>query len=50
MDLMVQTQHRSEFPPQGTASYWSINSGNRIAKNAAWCFLDPTDTWQALKN
>ena len=32
------------------ATYWSIKVGNKIAENAAWCFLNPTDAWQALKN
>lgn len=50
MDLMVQTQHRSEFPPQGTASYWSIKIADRIAENAAWSFPEPAGDWQALKN
>jgi len=50
MDLMVQTQHRSEFPPQGTASYWSIKSADKVAENAAWSFPEPAGDWQALKN
>ena len=49
MDLMEKTQHSSVFLPQGTATYWSIKGGDKIAENAAWCFLDPTDAWQALK-
>ena len=50
MDLMEKTQHSSVFSPQGTATYWSIKVGDKIAENAAWCFLDPADAWQALKN
>jgi len=50
MGLLEQTQHRSEFPPQGTASYWSIKVGDKIAENAAWNFPNPTDGWQTLKD
>ena len=50
MDLMEQTQHISEFPPQGTATYWNIKVGNKIAENAAWNFLNPKDVWQSLKD
>ena len=49
-DLLAKTPHRSEFPPQGTATYWSIKVGDRIADNAAWGFLNPTDAWQTLKD
>jgi len=50
MDLMEKTQHSSEFPPQGTASYWSIKVGDKNAENAAWNFLNPSDAWQPLKD
>ncbi len=50
MDLMEITQHSSEFPPQGTATYWNIKVGDKTTDNAAWCFLDPADPWQPLKN
>ena len=50
IDLMEKTQHSSEFPPQGTATYWSIQAGDRISENAAWCFPDPAEAWQSLKN
>lgn len=50
MDLMEKTPHRSEFSPQGTATYWSIEVGDKMAENAAWGFLNPTDAWQTLKD
>ena len=49
-DLMEKTQHSAEFPPQGTATYWSIKVGDIIAENAAWCFHSPTDGWQSLED
>ena len=50
MDLLEQTQHNSEFAPQGIATYWNVRGGDKISENAAWCFLDPADGWQALKD
>ncbi len=50
MELMEETQHRADFPPQGTASYWSIRVGDKMAENAVWGFLDPSDAWQTLND
>ena len=50
IDLMEKTPHSSELPPQGTATYWSIQAGDRISENADWCFHDPAEAWQSLKN
>ncbi len=49
-DLMERTKRRSELPPQGTATYWSIEVGDKIVDDAAWGFLSPTNEWQPLKD
>ena len=49
MDVLEETVHKTEFPPQGTASYWNIKVGARVAKNAAYSFLNPGDRHNALK-
>ena len=50
MDLMQKTKRTLEFPPQGTATYWSLKVGSKIAENAAFSFDSPTDAWQPLKD
>jgi uncharacterized protein (DUF427 family) len=40
-DLLAPTDHRTESPALGTASYWTIRAGDRVAENAAWSYQTP---------
>jgi len=41
IDLLVPTHTTSICPYKGTASYWSIEAGGRIADDAVWAYADP---------
>lgn len=34
---------------KGTASYWSIRSGERVSENAAWSYASPTKAFDAIR-
>jgi len=40
-DLLVPTQTTSICPYKGTASYWLVKVGNRVADDAVWAYPDP---------
>jgi uncharacterized protein (DUF427 family) len=40
-DLLVPSPTTSICPYKGTASYWSIKAGERVASDAVWAYLDP---------
>ena len=48
MDLLSPTGHHSFCPYKGTASYWTIQVGDRISENAAWGYPDPIDQVSAI--
>ncbi len=48
LDLMTKTQKTVTFAPQGTATYWDINVGEKHAKIAAWIFDNPAEGQQDL--
>jgi uncharacterized protein (DUF427 family) len=41
MDLLTATDHRTQSPSMGEASYWSLRAGDRVAENAAWSYQQP---------
>ena len=41
IDLLVPTHTTSICPYKGTASYWSIEVGGRLAQDAVWAYTDP---------
>jgi uncharacterized protein (DUF427 family) len=41
MDLLVASEHQTTCSYKGTASYWSIQVGDRTSENAAWSYLTP---------
>jgi uncharacterized protein (DUF427 family) len=40
-DILVPSDLRTESSLKGTASYWHIRVGDRLAENAVWRYLDP---------
>jgi uncharacterized protein (DUF427 family) len=41
MDLLAATHHSTECPRKGTACYWSVKVGERVAEKAAWSYPQP---------
>jgi uncharacterized protein (DUF427 family) len=42
-DVLRPTRHRTYCPYKGTASYYSLVHGDRVAKNAIWSYVAPYD-------
>jgi uncharacterized protein (DUF427 family) len=40
-DLLHATGHHTYCPFKGTASYWSVRAGDRVAENAMWAYPEP---------
>ena len=40
-DLIQPTDHHTYCPFKGTASYWSVAAGDRVAENAIWAYPEP---------
>ena len=50
MDVMEPTQHSTDSPLKGKASYWTIRVGDRVAENAAWSYLNPLPNGPNVKD
>ena len=48
LDLMKKTEHTTYCPFKGTASYWTIETGDNSAENAIWGYEAPYDETAAL--
>ena len=42
-DLLVATAYTTTSPYKGTASYWHLDTGSRVARFAVWRYLQPKD-------
>jgi uncharacterized protein (DUF427 family) len=42
MDVMEATDHHTDSPLKGEASYWTVRVGDRVAENAAWRYPNPS--------
>ncbi len=40
-ELLRKSDHHTQCPFKGEASYWSLKVGRRVAENAAWSYLEP---------
>lgn len=49
-DLFTPSPQKIMSPQKGEASFWSIRSGNKIAENGAWSFLNPMAEAHAIKD
>jgi uncharacterized protein (DUF427 family) len=41
MDRMTPTDHHTFCPYKGTASYWTLAVGDKVAENALWGYPEP---------
>jgi uncharacterized protein (DUF427 family) len=48
-DLLRPTDHHTFCPFKGTASYWSVAAGDRVAENAIWSYPEPVPEAQWLR-
>ena len=50
LDLITPTDHHTFCPYKGTASYWTIAVGDKVAENAVWGYPDSFDEVAAIKD
>jgi uncharacterized protein (DUF427 family) len=50
LDLMTPTDNHTFCPYKGTASYWTIKVGDRVAENAVWGYPEPFDEIAAIND
>src|SRR5438445_6122012 len=50
MDLLLESQHKTECTYKGEASYWTARAGDKIADNAVWGYTNPVSEAAALKD
>jgi uncharacterized protein (DUF427 family) len=43
-DLLEESDHTTQCPFKGDASYWSVKAGDRVAENAVWGYPEPIDS------
>lgn len=49
MELLEPSDHTTQCPFKGTASYWSVNVGGETLENFVWCYEDPIDEAAGIK-
>lgn len=50
MEYFTRTNRRTICEFKGGALYWTIQVGDKIAENAAWCYPDPTSDFAVIKD
>ncbi len=43
MEYLEESDHTTKSPLKGTAKYWHVRVGDRLAENAAWTYIEPSD-------
>lgn len=49
MDYLVPTSRQTFCEFKGAARYFTIQVGDRVSENAAWCYPNPTPTYTDMK-
>ena len=49
MEFLDRTDHTTNCPFKGNASYWNLRIGDRTIKNAAWSYEDPFEEAHEIK-
>jgi uncharacterized protein (DUF427 family) len=44
MDLLEESDHTTQCPFKGVASYWSVRADTKVAKNAVWSYPEPVES------
>ena len=47
--VLSRTPRRTVCEFKGTASYWTVSSGDRVEEDAAWSYPDPSTAYEALR-
>ena len=50
IERMTPTGHHTFCPYKGTASYWTIVVGDKVAENAVWGYPEPFEEVTAIEN
>lgn len=50
MDLLKETDHHTECPWKGTASYYDITVEGKTNSNAAWIYKDPKEEAEMVRD
>jgi len=48
MNLLTSTRRHTFCEFKGTAAYWTIRVGDKVADNAAWSYPSPNDDYDAI--
>jgi uncharacterized protein (DUF427 family) len=50
MDYLFKSAYRTLCEWKGSASYWTIQVGDKITKNAGWSYPEPWDGFEQIKD
>ena len=50
MDLLEKTGHHTHCPFKGNASYWSVKTDGKTAKNVVWGYEEPYDESEGVRD
>ncbi len=50
MDRLEPTDLKTRCPYKGIASYWNVRTGDRLAQNIVWSYLDPIPECPKIKD
>ena len=50
MEFLVRSDHHTNCPFKGNASYWALDVGGKIMENAVWSYEDPFDEASPVKD
>lgn len=50
LDYLTRTDHRTFCEFKGQAVYWTLRINDRVSKDAAWSYPNPTPGFKAIRN